>query len=112
MRLRSRRIRAVAVAAVVSVGIPLAVVASPGSPAQGTAVGGRTFTPPTARQMSRMHRENEGAAYLKARERFVQSRYLAGTSPLSQEQASKYRAAAAARAGRTPRASGVSRSSL
>ena len=112
MRLRSRQTRTLAVAAVVSVGLPLAIVASPGSPAQGTALGARNFTPPTARQLSRMHGEKEGAAYLKARQRFVESRYLAGTSPLSQEQASQYRAAAAAKAGRAPRASGVSGSSL
>src|SRR3954469_18701733 len=107
MRLRSRQTRFLAVAAIVGVGIPLAVVAGPSSPAQGTKAGARGLKPPTMRQLSRMHQENEGPAYQRARQRFVESRYLAGTSPLSPDAAAKYRAAAATKAGRARPASGA-----
>src|SRR4051812_35575520 len=107
MRLRSRHTRTLAVAAVVSVGIPLAVVAGPSSPAQGTKAGARGLKPPTVRQLNRMHQENEGPAYQRARQRFIESRYLAGTSPLSPDAAAKYRATAATKAGRARHVSGT-----
>src|SRR4051794_6189129 len=111
MRLRSRQTRFLAVAAIVGVGIPLAVVAGPSSPAQGTKTGARGLKPPTLKQLARMHQENEGPAYQKARERFIESRYLAGTSPLSPDAAARYRAAAATKAGRAHHVSGVRTSS-
>src|SRR3954469_10444351 len=107
MRLRSRQTRFLAVAAIVGVGIPLAVVAGPSSPAQGTKAGARGLKPPTMRQLNRMHQENEGPAYQRARQRFLKSRYLAGTSPLSPDAAAKYRAAAATKAGRARHVSGA-----
>src|SRR5436305_3983503 len=106
MRLRSRQTRLFALSAVVGLGVPLAMVAGPSSPAQGK-IGARELKPATLKQLARMHQENEGPAYQRARERYLESRYLAGTNPLSPDVAAKYRNAAAVKAGRTQHVSGT-----
>ena len=111
MRLRSRQTRALAVAAVVGVGIPLALVGGPASPAQGKAAGKPALAYPSMKQLAQAHGEAEGPAYQKARTRYLQARYLAGTNQLTPDAAAKYHEAAAMKAGRTAHV-GATNSSL
>src|SRR4051812_11889219 len=106
MRLRSRQTRILAVGAILGVGIPLALTSGPaaqGQPPQS----GQESSFPTMKQAAKAGHEAEGPAYQKARERYLESRYLAGTSPLSPEAAAKYRNAAAVKAGRARHVSGA-----
>src|SRR3954454_12067241 len=111
MRLRSRQTRILAVGAILGVGIPLALTSGPaaqGQPPQS----GQESSFPTMKQAAKAGHEAEGPAYQKARERYLESRYLAGTSPLSPEAAAKYRNAAAVKAGRARHVSGTTSNSL
>ncbi|HET6817312.1 MAG TPA: hypothetical protein VFH66_08840 [Mycobacteriales bacterium] len=102
MRLRSRQTRVLALTAAVGLGVPLAMVTGASAPA----IAAKVPPPPqlSFKQLSRSHGESEGKAYFNSRERYLEARYLAGTSPLSPEQAAHYRAAAASKYGRTPHA--------
>jgi uncharacterized repeat protein (TIGR01451 family) len=100
MRLRSRQTRVLALTAVVGVGVPLALVTSATTPAVATKSTRYQMQLPF-KQLMQAHGESEGAAYLKGRERYIEARYLAGTKPLSPEQAATYRASAASKYGRT-----------
>ena len=108
MRLRSRQTRLLALTAVVSVGVPLAVVTSTGTPAVASKTTKYQMQLPF-KQAMRAPAESEGAAYFNGRLRFAQARYLAGTQQLSPEQAATYRAAAAAKYGRTGHAAAAPR---
>src|SRR3954453_16245975 len=111
MRLRSRQTRVLAVAAVAAVGVPLAIASGPVAQSQPFQAGQENAFP-TMKQAARASHEAEGPAYQKARERFLESRYLAGTQPLSPEAAASYRNAAAVKAGRARHVSGTTSNSL
>jgi uncharacterized repeat protein (TIGR01451 family) len=111
MRLRSRQTRTLAVAAVAAMGIPLALVSGPSAQGQ-LPQAGQENSFPTMKQAARAGHEAEGPAYQKARERYLESRYLAGTNPLSPELAARYRNAAAVKAGRFRHVSGTTSNSL
>src|SRR3954468_20965711 len=100
MRLRSRQTRLLAATAIVSLGVPLAIVSSSAPPA--VAAKSRPQMPQLPfKQLMRAPGETEGAAYFNSRQRYTEARYLAGTKRLSPEQAAHYRVAAAAKYGRT-----------
>jgi uncharacterized repeat protein (TIGR01451 family) len=108
MRLRSRQTRSLAVAAVLGLGIPLAMVTSSAAPAA-AAKSHPSLPPLPFKQLMQAHGESEGAAYFNARQRYFEARYLAGTKKLSPEQAAGYRAAAASKYGHTKHASAAPR---
>src|SRR4051812_33632071 len=92
MRLRSRRTRLIALGLAAGLGVPTAVMAGTGTSALGQQPRHKIDMPTSKQRWAASH-EHEGKQYVNARQRYLESRYLSGTHPISPERAGMYRAA-------------------